>query len=175
MALRRETYFGIGMIQPLEFSGSSMWCDLEFTYRAYRQGYKFLRSTKAVCWHRDRSADTLDSFRKRMRVVACRSVTLFQKYPELLSHIPMFYEKTPINWRQDPPSLIVRKLVRAVVSSRPALSSMEQIVNSLEKHYPASGILPMLYRYVIGGSIFQGHREGLGEFGRYLTRMNLFC
>ena len=34
MALRREDYFKVGMMQPLEFSGSSMWCDLEFTYRA---------------------------------------------------------------------------------------------------------------------------------------------
>jgi glycosyltransferase involved in cell wall biosynthesis len=166
MALRREAYFEIGMMQPLEFSGSSMWCDLEFTYRAHRQGYKFFRSTRAVCWHRDRSADTLDGFKKRMRVAAYRSVTLFQKHPELLVHVPMFYDKTPINWQQDPPRLIARKLVRALVSSRPALWSMERIVSTLEKHYPDSGMLPILYRYVIGGSIFQGYREGLGEFGQ---------
>jgi GT2 family glycosyltransferase len=166
MALRRDAYFKVGMMQPLEFSGSSMWCDLDFTYRAYRQGFKFLRSTKAVCWHRDRSADTLDGFKKRMRVAAYRSVTLFQKHPELLTHIPMFYDKTPINWRQDLPHLIARKLVRAIVSSRPVLWSLEQIVNALEKRYPTSGMLPALYRYIIGGYIFQGYREGLGEFGQ---------
>ena len=166
MCLRREAYFKVGMMQPLEFSGSSMWCDLDFTYRAYRQGFKFLRSIKAVCWHRDHSAETLSDFRKRMRVAAYRSVTLFQKYPELLVHIPMFYDKTPINWRRDPLHLIARKLARAIVSSRPALWSMEQMVNALEKRYPTSGMLPALYRYIVGGYIFQGYREGLNEFGQ---------
>ena|GEM_PF-207687 len=166
MSLRREAYFKIGLMQPLEFSGSSMWCDLDFTYRAYRQGFKFLRSTKAVCWHRDRSADTLNDFKKRMRVAAYRSVTLFQKYPELIVHVPMFDDKTPINWRQDPPPLIARKLARTIISSRPVLWSMEQIVSALEKRYPTSGMLPALYRYIVGGYIFHGYREGLGEFGQ---------
>jgi hypothetical protein len=57
-------------------------------------------------------------------------------------------------------------LARSMASSRPALWSMEQIVNALEKRYPASTLLPSLYRYIIGGYIFQGYREGLGEFGQ---------
>jgi glycosyltransferase involved in cell wall biosynthesis len=166
MALTREAYFKVGMMQPLEFSGSSMWCDLDFTYRAYRQGFRFLRSNRAVCWHRDRSADNLEGFKKRMKVAAYRSVTLFQKHPGLLIHIPMFYDKTPINWRHDRPHLIARKLTRAMTSSRPVLWGMEQILNALEKRYPASRLLPALYRYIIGGYIFQGYREGLGEFGQ---------
>lgn len=166
MALRRESYFDIGMMQSLEFSGSSMWCDLEFTYRAYRQGYRFLQSTRAICWHRDRWAESLADFKKRMREAAYRSVRLFQKHPELLLHVPMFYDKTPINWRQDSPRLIARKVARMVASSRPALWSMERIASALEKHRPDSDLLPVLYRYVIGGSIYQGYRAGLGEFGQ---------
>jgi GT2 family glycosyltransferase len=166
MCIRREAYFKIGMMRSLEFSGSSMWCDLDFTYRAYRQGFRFLRSNKAVCWHRDRSADTLDDFKKRMKVAAYRSVVLFQKHPELLVHIPMFYDKTPIHWRHDPPHLISRKLARAISSSPPVLWSMEQLVSALEKRYPISSMLPTLYRYIIGGYIFQGYREGLREFER---------
>jgi glycosyltransferase involved in cell wall biosynthesis len=166
MSLRREAYFKIGMMQGLDFSGSSMWCDLDFTYRAYRQDFEFRRSTRAVCWHRDYSARTLDIHKKRMRTAAFRAVVLFQKYPELLAHLPMFYDKTPISWGQDPPHLIARKLARSVASSGPALWSMEQIVTALEKHYSASTILASLYRYIIGGYIFRGYREGLGEFGR---------
>ena len=166
MSLRREAYFKIGMMQGLDFSGSSMWCDLDFTYRAYRQGFEFRRSTKAICWHRDHTARNLDAYKKRVRTAAYRAVVLFQKYPELLAHLPMFYDKTPIIWGQDPPRLIARKLARSMASSRPALWSMEQIVNALEKRYPASTLLPSLYRYIIGGYIFQGYREGLGEFGQ---------
>jgi glycosyltransferase involved in cell wall biosynthesis len=165
MSLRREAYFRIGMMQGLDFSGSSMWCDLDFTYRAYRQNFEFRRSTKAVCWHRDHSVRTLDVHKKRMRTAAYRAVVLFQKYPELLAHLPMFYDKSPIDWGQDPPRLIARKLARFIASSRPTLWSMEQIVTALEKRYSASAILPSLYRYIIGGYIFWGYREGLDEFG----------
>jgi hypothetical protein len=35
----------------------------------------------------------------------------------------------------------------------------------LERRLPASSLLPTLYRYMIGGHIFQGYRQGLGEFG----------
>lgn len=166
MSLRRGAYFEIGMMQGLDFPGSSMWCDLDFCYRAHQQGFEFGCSTKAVCWHRDYAARTLDSQKKRARTAAYRAVVLFQKYPELLAHIPMFYDKAPIIWGQDPPRLIARKLARSITSSRPALWGMEKIVTALQKGYPAATILPALYRYIIGGYTFRGYREGLSEFGQ---------
>jgi glycosyltransferase involved in cell wall biosynthesis len=165
MSLRRNAYFKIGMMQGLDFPGSSMWCDLDFSYRAYRQGFEFRRSSAAVCWHRDHTVRSLDVHKKRVRTAAYRAVVLFQKYPELLAHLPMFFDKTPVIWRQDAPPVIARKLARALTSSPLALWSMEQIVTALEKRSPASAILPPLYRYIIGGYIFRGYREGLNEFG----------
>jgi len=166
MSLRREAYFRLGMMESMEFSGSSMWCDLDFNYRAYRQGFEFYQSTKAVCWHSDHSADNLDGFKKRMRTAAYRSVILFQKHPELLSYVPMFDDKTPINWRRDPLQRIFRKMARSLTAARPALWSMEQIVKILEKRFSTSPILPALYRYIVGAYVFRGYREGLGEFGQ---------
>jgi glycosyltransferase involved in cell wall biosynthesis len=164
MSLRREAYFKIGMMQGLDFPGSSMWCDLDFNYRAYRQGFEFRRSTQAICWHRDHTVRSLDVYQKRVRTAAYRAVVLFQRYPELLAHVPMFYDKTPITWGQDPLNLIGRKLARSLASTRPALWSMEQIVKALEKRYPTSKLLLSLYRYILGGYIYQGYREGLCEF-----------
>ena len=164
MSLRREAYFKIGMMQGLDFPGSSMWCDLDFNYRAYRQGFEFIRSTKAICWHRDHTVRSLDVYKKRMRTAAYRAVVIFQRYPELLAHVPMFYDKTPILWRQDRPSLIARKVARSMASSRPVIWSMEEVVHLLEKRNPASSLLPALYRCIIGGYIFRGYREGLREF-----------
>ncbi len=166
MSLRREAYFNIGMMQALDFPGSSMWCDLDFNYRAYRQGFEFFRSTKAICWHRDYAVRSLDTYKKRVRTAGYRAVVLFQRYPELLAYVPMFYDKTPITWSQDSLSLMARKLARAVVSSRLALWSMEQIVHALEKRYPTSTLLPSFYRYIVGGYMFQGYREGLNKFGQ---------
>lgn len=166
MSICRDAYFKIGMMQGLDFPGSSMWCDLDFNYRAYQQGFQFCRSPNAIGWHRDYTVSNLDTHKKRMRTAAYRAVVLFQKYPELLAHVPMFYDKTPIIWDQDPPHLITRKLVRSMTSSRPALWSMEQLASTLEKRYPTSPTLRLLYRYIIGGYIFQGYREGLNEFGQ---------
>jgi glycosyltransferase involved in cell wall biosynthesis len=165
MSLRREAYFEIGMMRGLDFPGSSMWCDLDFAYRAYQQGFEFGSSTQAVCWHRDYAARTLDTRKKRAQTAAYRAVVLFQRYPELLAHLPMFYDKTPIVWGQDPLRLIARKLARSMTSSRPVLWGMERIATTLEKRSPVSSILPHLYRYIIGGYIFRGYREGLSEFG----------
>jgi glycosyltransferase involved in cell wall biosynthesis len=161
MALKREAYAEIGMMQSLEYSGSSMWCDLDFAYRAYQKGFEFHRSAKVICWHRDHSADNLKAYSQRMRTAAYRAVQLFRKYPELITHIPMFHDKTPIIWGQDPPRLIARKLVRTLASSRPALWCMNQVAVRLEKADSGSSVLPALYRYIIAGSIFRGYREGL--------------
>jgi glycogen synthase len=166
MSIRRAAYFEVGMYHDLGFLGSSSWCDVDLGYRAYRQGFDFRRSTKARCSHRDYFASNLDRYKNRARTSAFQAVLLFQKYPELLSQLPMFYDKTPIIWGQDPPSLLARKLARSMVSSRPVLWSMEQIVNTLEKSYPSSNLLPSLYRYIIGGCIFHGYREGLRKFGK---------
>jgi GT2 family glycosyltransferase len=168
MSLKREVYFKTGMMQGLDFPGSSMWCDLDFGYRAHRQGFEVFRSTKAICWHRDYTVRNLETYTKRMRIAGYRAVILFHKYPELLAHVPMFADKTPILWGQDSPGLIVRKLTRVVASSRLALWIMEKVVHALEKHPSTSHLLQSLYRFIVGGYIFQGYRQGLNEF----TRMN---
>jgi glycosyltransferase involved in cell wall biosynthesis len=161
MSLKREAYFKIGMMQDLDFPGSNMWCDLDFTYRAYQQGFEFYRSTKAICWHRDHYALNLEDYKIRMRTAAYRAAALFKKYPALIRHLPMFFDKTPIVWDQDSPRLIARKLARLMASTRPILWSMEYIVTAIEKGNPESTILSTLYRYIIGGYIYQGYREGL--------------
>ncbi len=69
-------------------------------------------------------------------------------------------------WGQDSLPILARKLVRLMASTRPALWTMEKIVITLEKHYPTSKLLPTLYRYIVGGYIFHGYREGLRKFGK---------
>jgi glycosyltransferase involved in cell wall biosynthesis len=161
MSLRRQAYFDIGMMPSLEFSGSSMWCDLEFAYLAYQKGFEFCRSAEVICWHRDHSVSNLNTYSQRMRTAAYRVVPLFRKYPELVAHLPMFFDKTPIVWGQDPLRLISRKLARSLASSHPALWGLEQIANFLEKRSPWSRLLPSLYRYIVAGHIYQGFRAGL--------------
>jgi glycosyltransferase involved in cell wall biosynthesis len=166
LCIGREAYLALGMMHDLGFKGSSIWCDVDFTYRAYRQGFEFCRSTRAVCWHRDHVFQTLESHTRRMREVAYRAVVLFQKYPELIAYVPMFEDKTPIAWGQDRPGLIVRKAARPVTSSRVVLWTLEQLISRLDR-LQLSRRLPrarrILLRWLIGGHVHQGYRAGLRE------------
>jgi glycosyltransferase involved in cell wall biosynthesis len=166
MSIRREAYCALGMMHDLGFHGSSMWCDVDFTYRAYRQGFEFCRSTRAVCWHRDHVFQSLESHTRRMHEVAYRAVVLFQKYPELVTHVPMFEDKTPIAWGQDRPALIVRKAARPVTSSRLVLWALEQLISRLDR-LQLSRRVPrarrILLRWLIGGHVHQGYTAGLRE------------
>jgi glycosyltransferase involved in cell wall biosynthesis len=165
MSLRRDAYHSIGMMESLGFPGSDIWCDVDFAYRAYVQGFEFLRANRAVCYHRDYVAQNLDNDMRRSEKAAYQSVVLFQKYPDILPHIPMYRDITPIVWDQDPPRLIVRKLARHVASSRLALRSMREMASILECHYPSPALLRPLHRWISGGYKFRGYRAGLREFG----------
>jgi glycosyltransferase involved in cell wall biosynthesis len=166
MSIRRQAYFDVGGMESLEFPGSSIWCDVDFSYRAYLKGFEFRRSTKAICWHRDYVARSLKNKKKRMRQAAFRAVYLFEKYPELLPYLPMFEDKTPIAWHKDSSVVIVKKLARHLASSLPALWIMEKIVFTLEKSTPSSSFRFHLDRWIVGSQIYLGYREGLREFRR---------
>lgn len=163
MSLTREAYYATGPMTNLGFSGSSMWCDVDFAYRAYQRGMGFFRSTQAICWHRDYVEQSLGNRSKRSREAAYRAAALLQRHPDLLPHLPMFIDKTPIIWSQDSPLLIGRKLARQIASSRLALRSMEQLAGILEKTLPSPTLLERLSRWIVGGYLFQGYREGLRD------------
>lgn len=163
MSLRRDAYFAVGMMRDLGFAGSSMWCDVDFTYRAYQQGFEFLRSTRALCWHRDHVYRSLDSHIRRMREVAYRAVVLFQRYPELAAHVPMFEDKLPVACGRDRPALIARKLARPLTSSGVFLRFLERLVSLAGKYRRLAGARRVLLRWLIGGHIYQGYRAGWRE------------
>lgn len=165
MSLRRHAYFSIGMMQSLEFSGSSMWCDVDFAYRAHQQGFKIIRSNQAICWHRDYVLKSIDSHKKRMKEAAYRAVALFQKYPQLVSYLPMFADKTPIAWRRDSLNLIARKIARQLISARPMVIGLEETANLLDKHRMMPALLSILHRWIIGAYIFRGYRAGVRTHG----------
>jgi glycosyltransferase involved in cell wall biosynthesis len=165
MSLSREAYGAIGEMEGLAFRGSSIWCDVDFCYRAHKQGFEFLRATRAHCWHRDYTKENLDSVIKRMGEVAFRAVVLFQKHPDLVAHLPMFYDMTPVKWGEDEPVLVGRKLTRHVASSPLALRGLEEIAGILHKHAPTSPLRTRLDKWVVGGHIFNGYRRGLKELG----------
>lgn len=165
LAVGRSVYQAVGGMRPLGDGGRNIWGGIDFAYRARLAGYGTRRCAQAIAYHDDYALKDLAIYCNRMYYVARLAVLLFQRYPNIQSLVPMFHDKTPIAWRQDPPHLIARKLARHVVSSRPALWGMEQIVSVLEQRCPSPTLLRSLYRWIIGDYIFRGCREGLREYG----------
>ena len=82
-------------------------------------------------------------------------------YPCLMQYMPMFWDKGPVEWRQDSPARIARKVARQISSSSPAMALMEHTVPLLERSAPESKPLVLLYRWIASGYIYRGYREGL--------------
>ena len=163
LSINREAFISLGMMHNLDFPGSSMWCDVDFSYRAHVKGFEFYRSTAAICWHRDYVYKNLSNQIRRWREASYRAVPLFQKYPELIQYLPMFSDKTPIDWRQDTPALIFRKSVRWLASLRAFLWLLEKTVMILNQMNPSGRVSEDLRRWIIGGYIYRGYRDGLRE------------
>ncbi len=160
MSIRRQDYHEIGPMDNLDFAGSSIWCDVDFAYRAQLQGYSFYRSPAARCWHRDYVALSLSNQKQRMWQAAFRAGALFQKFPELPAYLPMFEDKLPVDWQSDPARLILRKTLRKLASSGPALHTFETLVRWFDRPPGSPFRLAALKRWIVGGHIYRGYRSG---------------
>lgn len=165
MSVKREAYLDIGMMQSLDFPGSSIWCDVDFSYRAFKLGFEFYKCTNAICYNRDYVFMNLENSKFRMKEVAQRAVVLFQKYPDLHYYLPMFTDKMSINLKKDSTALIIRKILRKIASTNISLCLLEAISDSVNRISPSSPINNSIHRWIIGGYIYKGYRQGIDEFG----------
>ncbi len=165
LSVERDDFFEVGMMQDVAGDGPTWWGDVDFGYRAAQLGFCFRRSGKAACYHRDYSIRDLATVKTRSYNIARMAIPLFHKFPGMQPYLPMFHDKTPIAWGQDSPGRVARKLARHIGSSRPVLKGMEHLVSVLEKRFPSPVVLRPLYRWILGGYIFQGYRAGLREYG----------
>ena len=162
IAVRQEDFFILGMLQD-PTGGWPNWDDVDFGYRAYLAGYRLLRCAQASAIHWDNSLASLKAACQRWQRASKSAVRLFAVHPGLQPHIPMYYDKTPIAWGKDNVKLVLRKLIRRLMSSAPILWLLEQTVKLLERIYPARPLLRPFYRWIEGGYMFRGYQEGLRE------------
>jgi glycosyltransferase involved in cell wall biosynthesis len=165
LACKRSDYFEIGMFQdPTEGHGWPNWDDVDFGYRAHLKGFRLLGTSKAMAEHWDYSIADRTKACQRFYRAGRSAVWLFKRHPQLQTLIPMLHDKTPLVWGQDSLFLIVRKLGRRLVSSRPVLGSLITLVSILERYYPSPLLLRRLYYLLHGANLFQGYSAGLREF-----------
>jgi GT2 family glycosyltransferase len=165
LAVEQAIFQGLGGMRPLGETGRNAWGGMDFGYRADRAGIKIRRCTKAIALHDDLASRDLRLYCRRMQSVSRQAVPFFRRCPRLAPLVPMFRDKTPIQWREDPMVLIVRKVARRLASTAPGLWALENMAAVLEVLRPSSGLLLASYRWVIGAHILQGYRAGLRELG----------
>jgi glycosyltransferase involved in cell wall biosynthesis len=161
MAIARQDFLSLGMMQPLEIDGSSIWCDVELAYRAYLSNFTFLKSLNAIGYHDDYHERNVETKSRRMYRMAKESILLFQRHPGLQEHLPMFHDKTPISWQKDQPRLIIRKIARYLASTKAALSLLELAHKGFSSFRRLTIACEVLERWIIGGYIYRGYRQGL--------------
>jgi len=169
MAIRRDEFWALGgwreiIVGELGLKGG-IWADLEFAYRARQNGFSFITVGSARICHRDYVALNLEATCRRYQKVSQWAVPLLQQYPGLHQYLPMYWDKHPITWQQDSTGLIVRKILRIMASHPLSISVLEHITRYIEQYMPRPSLLLPLYRWVVGGYIFRGYREGLREYG----------
>ncbi|MCL5996870.1 MAG: glycosyltransferase [Chloroflexi bacterium] len=164
-SVKRHHFFQIGMLLDLAGDGRVAWGDVDFGYRAHRLGFQFVRCYKAVGYHDDYSIRDMNTCARRWQRTSQTAVKLIVKYPEVQPYLPMFRDKAPISWGHDAPTLIVRKIIRGVASTKAVLWALEKIAALLERYYPSVALLRPIYRWILGGYMFKGYRQGLQQYG----------
>jgi glycosyltransferase involved in cell wall biosynthesis len=162
LSIRSSDFFCLGMFQDPS-GGWPNWDDVDFGYRAHLAGYRILRNRNALAIHHDYTVGNISGAARRWYRASQSAVRLFQKFPEIRSCIPMYRDKTPIDWSTDSPRLIARKLARKAASSWPVLHGMERVARLLEERFPSTFLLRPLYRWISGGYMYQGYNEALKE------------
>lgn len=164
LAVSREDFAALGGFRD-PTGGWPNWDDVDFGYRAHLSGFTLVGVRDARATHWDASLLDLESSAQRSYRAARSAARLFRVHPGLQTRIPMFADKTPPA-PDDPLSLRIRKRLRPIASSRPVMWVLRGAVRILEPFRPVRGILRHLYRWIIGGAIYRGYREGLQELDR---------
>ncbi len=165
LAVRREDYERLGGIQD-PTGGWPNWDDVDFGYRAHQAGLRLIKCGGAGAFHWDQSLTTLRSSYRRWYRAAHAAAKLFETHPGIWRHLPMFEDKVRVSWREDPWLLIARKLIRPLSSAMAVLWSLEHMTYFLDSFSAPSSIISRLERWVIGGYIFRGLRDGRLAGGR---------
>ena len=161
-AMRKEEFFIAGGFDEGYAIASCE--DTELAHRARKKGFRTLFNPKSVVVHNDWATD-LDSFCRRQELYSISSVLLWRKYGEHSFQIEIVKENSPIDWKSDPLRLIVKKAIKAVLSSSAGESLTRLACRSVERVAPDTKLSYKAYRTAVALAMFRGVREG---FRRYV-------
>jgi glycosyltransferase involved in cell wall biosynthesis len=131
--------------------------DQEFSLRAGAAGCELLLDTTIVCLHNDNRLD-LASYCAREERSASTMPFMARKNPDRFGEIAYVNENRPIR-RDDPPALIAKKGVKALLASGPALKALHWIAGEAERRRAPEQVLHRIYRALLGLHLYRGFRS----------------
>ncbi|MBN1657068.1 MAG: glycosyltransferase family 2 protein [Anaerolineae bacterium] len=169
VAIERHDFDTVGKWQDVFGDGPTLWGDVEFGYRAWKLGFRFLRVDGARLYHRDQNVRDLQAACRRAQHIGRTVHFLYRKHPEVAEHVPTFHDKEPVSLTEDSPRLVADKLFHAGTASPPLLWAMERGAAAIERRVSAadldahSRILDLLYRWIVSAYLYRGYRQGRRE------------
>lgn len=138
--------------------------DWDLGMRARQTGIRVLYNPQIKVLHND-WAVSLDRFCHRQKLYSISDVLLWQKYGESSPRARLVRENAPVNWKQDATSLVIRKMIKRVLATKPGNSLIRSVCSITEKLLPDSNWTRRAYTAAVGVAIFSGVREGLSRYG----------
>ncbi len=138
--------------------------EFELAMRLHELGVPVLMGTRITAFHNHDL--TLDSICRQAFKHAKGMAEVVSKYPSTrcLKDLSRQIQTNAPSVFADGPLLVVKKSIKRLLSAHLPLCSITQFVRYVERRMPHSGLLPALYRTLIGMHHFAGLRAGLREY-----------
>jgi len=155
LSLRRELFWRIGGFdEDFPVAGAE---DQDLSVRARVVGALLVLDTSIRCVHNDQYLDLRQCCAREERS-ACTMPFLVRKYPGEFADLPYARENRPVE-ATDPPGLIVKKLLKSLLASRPALELLHGLTRVCEAARAPERLLRRLYNTLLGLHLFRGFRQ----------------
>lgn len=146
--------------------------DWELGYRARQRGRRMLYHGDLAVRHNDWAVD-LERFCERQRTYSLSDVLLWRKYGNDTPRAALIRENTPIAWTKDPPRRILRKAVKAFLSTPLNRKLTLGLCRGLERLCPDTPICDRAYELIVGAAIYRGVRQGLRKYPHPVARVGV--
>ena len=155
LALRRDRFWEIGGFdEDFPVAGAE---DQDFSLRAKAAGAVLLLDTNIRCLHNDNRL-TLRDYCAREERSAETMPYLVRNYPTELRDAAYVRENRPIR-AGDPPSLVLKKLIKLVLAQEAVLEPLHRLVGLVEAAHGPERLLRRMYKMLLGVHLFRGFRR----------------
>ena len=137
--------------------------DVEFGYRACAAGFDLMYDPHAQAYHNHALAfgDLCEKTRRDHADLIC----LFRDRPQMLPVLGYLADEWPVDWANDAPGLMLRKVGRRALALGPVRGAMRCGCQVLERAWPEPGLLRFLVWKTLAGYQLAGLREGMARYG----------